>query len=56
MVDNKGVVVDNGNFDCDGDGVPDPNIITGHGAVLHGVNLGEITSDAVVSSGGKVIR
>lgn len=28
---NPNVVVDNGNFDCDGDGVPDPNVITGPG-------------------------
>ncbi len=26
---NKGVAVDNGNFDCDGDGQPDPNVIVG---------------------------
>jgi nitrous oxidase accessory protein NosD len=28
-VGNGSVVIDNGNFDCDGDGVPDPNVITG---------------------------
>jgi hypothetical protein len=44
LVGNKNVVVDNGDFDCDGDAVADPNIITGSGAVLNGVNLGEIVS------------
>ncbi len=52
LVGNQNVVIDNGERDCDGDGVPDPNIITGQGAVLHGVNLGEIISDAASSSGG----
>lgn len=28
-IGNKGVAVDNGDFDCDGDGVPDPNKIVG---------------------------
>jgi hypothetical protein len=56
LVGNKNVVVDNGDFDCDGDGISDPNVITGNGAVLNGVNLGEIVSDAVVSSRGIVIR
>ena len=56
LVGNGANVIDNGDFDCDGDGTPDPNIITGRGAVLNGVNLGEIISDAVVSSSGIVIR
>ena len=56
LIGNENVVVDNGDFDCDGDGVSDPNIITGDGAVLNGVNLGEIISDAVVSSRGIVIQ
>ncbi len=50
VVGNPNVVVDNGAYDCDGDGVNDPNIITGAGAVIHGVNLGQVLSDAVVSS------
>ncbi len=50
LVGNQTVVVDNGAFDCDGDGVNDANIITGLGAVLNGVNLGQIVSDPVVSS------
>ena len=40
---NVTVVVDNGNFDCDGDGAADPNIIMGpgrvHGAVLAGASM-----------------
>ena len=36
LVGNVTAVIDNGSFDCDGDGVPDPNIITGPGRVLHG--------------------
>ncbi|NIN10306.1 MAG: hypothetical protein GTN62_03170 [Gemmatimonadales bacterium] len=46
------IVVDNGSFECDADGMLDPNIITGGGKVLSGVNLGGIVSDAAVSSGG----
>ncbi len=34
------VVVDNGAFDCNGDGVNDPNIISGPGMVRHGLGLG----------------
>jgi hypothetical protein len=37
-------------FDCNGDGVPDPNVINGSGAVLTGVNLGAVVSDGVVES------
>lgn len=47
LVGNKNVVADNGNFDCDGDGVVDPNIITGPGRAKSGVKLGKIVSDAV---------
>jgi hypothetical protein len=47
FVGNATVVVDDGAFDCDGDGVIDPNIIVGAGAVLHGVNLGQDVSGAV---------
>jgi copper-binding protein NosD len=50
VVGNPNVVVDNGAYDCNGDGVNDPNIITGAGAVMRGVNLGQVVSDAVVSS------
>ncbi len=49
LVGNKNVVADNGNFDCDGDGVVDPNIITGPGRAKSGVKLGKIVSDAVSS-------
>lgn len=41
LVGNSTVVIDNGGgFDCDGDGVGDPNIITGPGRVRRGVPLG----------------
>ena len=50
VVGNPSVIVDNGAYDCNGDGVNDPNIITGGGAVLHGVNLGPAVSGAIVSS------
>ena len=32
---NQNVVIDNGSFDCDGDGQPDRNVISGPGRVLH---------------------
>jgi hypothetical protein len=47
LVGNGTTVIDNGSFDCDGDGVNDPNIITGAGAVTHGVTLGEAVSGAI---------
>jgi len=50
VIGNPTLVVDNGAYDCDGEGVNDPNIITGAGAVMHGVNLGQAVSGAVVSS------
>ena len=34
------LVVDNGAFDCNGDGVNDPNIIAGPGMAQHGLHLG----------------
>ncbi|HYT04387.1 MAG TPA: hypothetical protein VEM13_05840 [Gemmatimonadales bacterium] len=45
FVGNRTTVVDNGAFDCNGDGVNDPNIITG--TVLHGMRPGDAVSDAV---------
>jgi len=50
VVGNPSVIVDNGAYDCNGDGVNDPNIITGAGAVMHGVNVGQAVSEAIVSS------
>ena len=46
LVGNQNVVVDAGAFDCDGDGSVDPNVITGHAAVV----LGRTVSDAMVGS------
>ena len=37
LVGDGTIVVDNGSFDCNGDGVPDPNVITGLGPVRRGV-------------------
>jgi Right handed beta helix region len=34
------VVVDNGAFDCNGDGVNDPNVISGPGVARHGLGVG----------------
>jgi len=50
VVGNPSVIVDNGAYDCNGDGVNDPNIITGAGAVMHRVNVGPAVSEAIVSS------
>ena len=36
---NQNVVIDNGAWDCNGDGMIDPNVIGGKGKVLHGVAL-----------------
>ena len=52
LVGNATIVIDNGAFDCDGDGAVDPNIITGAGQVLSGVNLGRIVSEAASSRKG----
>ena len=38
------VVVDNGAFDCNGDGTNDPNIISGPGMARHGLQLGGTAS------------
>ena len=50
VVGNNNVVIDNGDFDCDGDGNADPNVIGGAGAVLAGVNLGHIVSQVTGGS------
>ena len=36
----RSVVVDNGAFDCNGDGLNDPNIISGPGMARHGLGVG----------------
>jgi len=41
---NATLVVDNGAFDCNGDGVNDPNIISGPGMARHGLQLGGVGS------------
>ena len=52
LVGNKNVVIDDGSFDCNGDGVLDPNIISGPGRVAHG----QFTPapEDVAGSGGKL--
>jgi len=56
LVGNGTIVTDNGAFDCNGDGVNDPNIITGAGAVTHGVTLGGVVSDAVRTTRGHTLQ
>ena len=47
LAGNGTIVVDDGAFDCDGDGLNDPNVITGAGAVRHGLHVVETVSGAV---------
>ncbi len=54
MVGNKNVVIDNGSFDCDGDGIADPNTIGGPGKVKHGVAFGQALDDPGASASGKL--
>src|SRR5438034_4925668 len=52
LVGAKNLVIDNGGgFDCDGDGVGDPNIIAGPGRVVRGVSVASPADAAVGSSG-----
>ena len=44
LAGNGTIVVDDGAFDCDGDGLNDPNIISGPGMVRHGLHLGAALS------------
>ena len=54
MVGNSNVVIDNGNFDCDADGIADPNTIGGPGRVKHGVAFGRSPEDPGASAIGKL--
>ena len=54
MVGNNNVVIDNGNFDCDGDGIADPNTVGGPGRVSHGVGFGLPPQDAGSSAGSRL--
>src|SRR2546430_16394 len=47
LAGNGTIVVDDGAFDCDGDGLNDPNVITGAGAGRHALHVGETVSGAV---------
>lgn len=51
LTGNTVTALDNGAFDCDGDGAPDPNIITGKGRVGKGIPPGEIIGPVI--SGGR---
>jgi parallel beta-helix repeat protein len=52
------IVVDDGAFDCDGDGVNDPNVISGPGMARRGLHLGAAVSgtDPVRTVGGIIVR
>ncbi len=51
-VGTRTIVIDNGSFDCNGDGNADPNILTGPGLARSGVNLGQLLrGDAGATSG-----
>jgi len=54
FVGNQTVIVDNGAFDCNGDGVNDPNIITG--TVLHSMRPDEPLSSAVKTIHGITVQ
>jgi len=52
LVGAKNLVIDNGGgFDCNGDGVGDPNIIAGPGRVVRGASVASPADAAVGSSG-----
>jgi len=52
LVGAKNLVIDNGgSFDCNGDGVGDPNIIAGPGRVVHGVTVGSSADAGAARSG-----
>ena len=55
---NATIVVDNGAFDCNGDGVNDPNVISGPGMARHGLQLGAAvsTTDAQRTVHGLLVR
>ncbi len=57
-IDKNVVVVDNGDFDCDGDGLSDPNRIVGPGQVLADASRSDIVSEGKggVSSGIIVLK
>lgn len=56
LVGNGTIVVDNGSFDCNGDGVPDPNLITGAGAIRRGASFAPPTGGAVAPRHGIVVK
>jgi hypothetical protein len=55
VLGNTGDVIDNGGgFDCNGDGIADPNTIGGPGRVMHGVAIGRPPDDPGAAASGKL--
>lgn len=55
LTGNTVTAVDNGAYDCDGDGAVDPNILTGKGTVRKGAAPGDVIGE-VMSGGKRVLR
>jgi nitrous oxidase accessory protein NosD len=55
LTGNTVTALDNGSFDCTGDGVVDPNIITGKGKVKNGIPPGEVLGQ-VMPRGPRALR
>lgn len=51
VLSNKNVIVEEGDFDCDGDGLSDPNLIAGSGPILRGIHFLGQTTGATSSHG-----
>lgn len=56
FVGNGTAVLDNGDMDCDGDGLVDPNQIAGAASVDSGGNLGAIVADVMPAVSGSPLR
>lgn len=53
---NHNIVVDDGDYDCNGDEVANPNVITGPGLKLSGVKLGDFMRYATLGQGKAALR
>jgi hypothetical protein len=51
VLGNKNVIVDDGDYDCDGDFLSDPNIIAGSGRLMRGIDLADNATEATSSHG-----
>jgi len=56
LVGDGTIVVDNGSFDCNGDGVQDPNVITGSGPIRRGVPFAASSGEAATTRRGIALR